>query len=240
MISICVLFFSVILYFVDRILCFLKLDSKKILIFKYCLVLILFLFALFAPFYEGFSLVVLCYSLFDSTSVFCTLLLIYLCFKIMYKDFIESNLQNSHSHFLSKSIPTLPPFCKINTKNANANFANAQDFIESNSLQTYVLCITLALLGFILYAHTLNLTNIDIYHKSPIIHAFIALITIITLYKINKTYATLALTALISSIFTKQDFSILEFLICPYLWIFSLFYITITPFLNLIKILQKS
>ncbi|MWV63147.1 hypothetical protein DCO58_00400 [Helicobacter saguini] len=41
---------------------------------------------------------------------------------------IESNItQNSHLHFLCQSIPTLPPFCKINTKNANANFANIQE-----------------------------------------------------------------------------------------------------------------
>ncbi|MWV61617.1 serine/threonine protein phosphatase [Helicobacter saguini] len=47
-------------------------------------------------------------------------------------EIMESNMQNSHSHFLSQSIPTHPPFCKINTKSANANFANnVNENIES-------------------------------------------------------------------------------------------------------------
>ncbi|MWV60949.1 hypothetical protein DCO58_12200 [Helicobacter saguini] len=52
-------------------------------------------------------------------------------------EIIESNIiQNSHSHFLAQSIPTRPPFFKINIKSATANFDNAQDYIESSNLNS--------------------------------------------------------------------------------------------------------
>ncbi|MWV68554.1 hypothetical protein [Helicobacter saguini] len=46
-------------------------------------------------------------------------------------DSIESNMQNSQLQDLSQSIPTRPPICKIKTNPATANFANAQENIES-------------------------------------------------------------------------------------------------------------
>ncbi|WP_161976984.1 hypothetical protein, partial [Helicobacter saguini] len=50
---------------------------------------------------------------------------------------LDSKTQNSHSHFLCKSIPTRPPFFKINIKSANANFANnVNENIESKNVDS--------------------------------------------------------------------------------------------------------
>lgn len=239
MFSICILFFAVILYVMDRIFFVFKIDSMKLQnldstnrpqniesknhnfktkkILKYLIVIILFLTALFVPFYEGFSLIILCYSLFDSISIFCALMLLFLCVKIIYKDFA-----------------LIKPKCDVIESKQDSK--TKLDSIESNlpKPRAFALFTIIATLGFALYAHTLNLTNIDIYHASPLIHALIALLTLSVLYKISKIYALLALIALIPSIFTLYNYSILEFLICPYLWIFSLFYmlatIIMTPF----------
>lgn len=161
---------------------------------KYSVSFVAFFLCLYYPIYEGFSAIAMIYSLFDCLSVFCVLLLIFLCFKIFYKDFIESRFYN---------------FTKITTTKA----------------QNFALFTITFLLGFMLYAHTLNISDIDIYHSLPFIHGIIAILALQAIFLAHKIYGILALSSLILSVVINLDFSILEFLICPYLWLFSIFYI---------------
>lgn len=60
--------------------------------FKYTLILAFGVFT-FTPLYEGFSLAVLLFSLFDAPSVFCVFLMAFFTLKIFYKDFYKKELK---------------------------------------------------------------------------------------------------------------------------------------------------
>lgn len=211
MIGIYILFFSVILWSVNCVFNLANfiskgnLDSKniaKILYVKYFLVILVFLASVFIPILEGFGAARLCYSFFGDVSVFCVLILIFFC-----KDILS-----------------------LDSKSIKYNKFLRDKIIESSKNSSAKKCgifLAISLAGLILYGHSFSFFRFDLFHSNVMIQACVAILLIGFIFLMDRIYGLLGLLALGFSLFIHIDFSILEFLICPYLWVFSVIYVAV-------------
>ncbi|RDU65334.1 hypothetical protein CQA53_06590 [Helicobacter didelphidarum] len=233
MISTSIVFFGIIIYYVHALCMFcvsFTIQSEYSIYYKYGIYtiymasLILTLCCFFIPLYEGFSAIVLCYSLFDIPCVLCVLLTFYLILKILLQDYYiikEKNLSlcniTALRGFIHKSYKRY-----INIKKSVLPL-----FIVQNLYKTHTFAfIILMMFGFLLYGNTLNLLEFDLYHQNLYIHALVVFFLIGCIFYCDRIFGIFCLLALIPFAFSQAfDYSILEFLICPYLWVFSFYYV---------------
>lgn len=164
------------------------------------------------PLFNGYSLCTFVYSFFDSPSVFCILLVGF---------FVAGQFYLGLGF---KSLGSLGVFTH-----------KAQD-------RTFFLFF---IFGSLLYISSLNLLWFDLYHTSPIAQAvsvviFVILIGIFDRFSLVLLSISLAIFILCGLGFSFLDryynLSIFEFIICPYLWFYSLFY----SMLFLVRGIQKT
>ncbi len=170
----------------------------------------------FIPIFEETSIAKFIYSFFDKTSYLCTLLIVMICVKII----IKNIHQTKHS-------------CKYYA------LFNILDSIRFKLLHA----IIIVLLGSIFYAGALGFMNFDIYHLNVIYQGIMTLIFLVFLYIINYFVGILGLISIILfCFFGDYNQSILESLICPYIYFYCIIYIalyTIKYFTNTIFKLYK-
>lgn len=220
--SICIL--AILVLFSNGIYSLLEKDSIlnnktyiKVIVLFSLLSLILFL-----PIIDGVSIVKHIYSYFDAPSFFAMVLICASCLKnICYKGY---NTNFTHYKQCLKSFNKINIRFNIYTALIlfiygailyGGSLGIIDFYIQKFSLQNFIPHILIH-----------NINAFDIYHTTLITQALISFVFLLLLYVSNKEIGILGLFALILFyIFSSENASILEAFICPYLWLYSAFYI---------------
>lgn len=105
--------------------------------------------------------------------------------------------------------------------------------IESNAF------VVIAIFGFLFYINYMGFLGPSIYHSNVVIQGLFAFIFALFIGLVSKNMRLLIVGALCFSALNPQ-ISLIESLICPYLWIFSCFYCLILGFKFISKSMQRS
>ncbi len=200
-----------ILFIIINALLIPKNKTKNILNKRATIYIIYLVFSIccFIPIFDGVSAINLIYSYFDKTSYLFTLIICVACIKIIAKH-ANISKQDSILQYI---------FNKINSIQFSITHA-----------------IILLLFTLIFYGGVLGFIYFDIYHLNVIYQGIFTILLLLLFYMINNGIGILGLISIILfCLFGNYNESILESLICPYIFI----YCTLFILFYLIKYLNK-
>lgn len=221
--------------------------KKRFYLQKYLLVFVIFAL-LYIPCYEGFSTLTLIYSLFDVPSVLCTILSICLGFSIIMQDFCNfkniSCTDNKICNVFLVFFDLLRQKCDSKRKFIIKDYCTSYfalslkagrklGFYYSSSSFYGFLC--LALFGLVVYGNHFKIFTFDVYYANVWIQALLVVIFVGIVFCKDRFFALLIVLSFIPfACGYALQLNIFEFIICPYLWCFSVGYVVVQSIVRLL------
>lgn len=195
---------------------------RKYLMMKYGSVCIILCF-ICMPLFDEYSIIVYLYSFFDSPSILCVWLAILLASQYISRDYMIAKYnRNMVFPYKYNQLPTCDNIATCCFDNLCYKWQNSHFFTISH----FWSFVVLIWYGFIVYGNTFGLLHFDLYHANIWIHAIFTFVFAAIIFVIDKSFGIVILLSLVVfACSTNTDMSIFEIIICPYLWVFSIFFV---------------